>query len=147
MNEQLKQWLEKGKAYFDSLSRQKKLMIGATASLILVSAVVVSTIVSHDPQAILYSDLKPEESKAIAKKLSEQNIPYQLSEDGSTITVLSSEVYRARMELAKEGLPGQDVVGFEKFDGSTIGMSSYVQRIQYVRAVQGELTRSIQRLA
>ena len=51
------------------------------------------------------------------------------------------------MELAKDGLPGQDVVGFEKFDGSTLGMSSYVQRIQYVRAVQGELTRSIQRLA
>jgi flagellar M-ring protein FliF len=51
------------------------------------------------------------------------------------------------MELAKEGLPGQDVVGFEKFDTTSIGMSSYVQKIQYVRAIQGELTRSIQRLA
>jgi len=51
-----------------------------------------------------------------------------------------------RMELAKEGIPGQDVVGFEKFDGSTLGMSSYVQRINYVRAVQGELIRSIERL-
>ena len=50
------------------------------------------------------------------------------------------------MQLAKEGIPGNDVVGFEKFDGSTLGMSTYIQRIQYVRAVQGELTRSIQRL-
>lgn len=147
MNETLKQWLEKGKAYFDGLSQQKKMLIGGSAGLIVLSGIVVSTILSRDPQAVLYSDLRPEESKAISKKLSEQNIQYQLSEDGATITVAGSQVYKARMELAKEGLPGQDVVGFEKFDGSTIGMSSYVQRIQYVRAVQGELTRSIQRLA
>ena len=79
--------------------------------------------------------------------LSEQNIAYRISDDSRSITVAASQVYKARMELAKEGLPGQDVVGFEKFDATTIGMSSYVQKIQYVRAIQGELTRSIQRLA
>ena len=113
----------------------------------IIGIMALSMIMKHDPQQILYSDLHQEDAKAISKKLSEQNIAYRISDDSRSITVAASQVYKARMELAKEGLPGQDVGGFEKFDATTIGMSSYVQKIQYVRAIQGELTRSIQRLA
>ncbi len=116
-------------------------------SLIAVSVVAGIMVMKRDPYQTLFSDLQPEDSKAVSKKLSEQNIPYTLSDDATTVTVPGSMVAAARMTLAKEGIPGQDVVGFEKFDGSTLGMSSYVQRIQYIRAMQGELTRSIQRLA
>lgn len=147
MNETLRRWLQSTQDYFETLSRQKKILAGVTAGMVVLGLVALTVILRRDPLQVLYSDLRPEETKGVAKKLSEQNMSYQVSEDGTTISVPSSQVYRARMELAKEGLPGQDLVGFEKFDGSTIGMSSYVQRIQYVRAVQGELTRSIQRLA
>jgi len=147
MNETLTRFLESAKAYFNSMPRQKKIFSAAAAAFVVVGLATMVTLLKRDPLQVLYSDLRPEESKNVAKKLSEQNISYQVNEDNSTVLVPASQVYKARMELAKEGLPGQDLVGFEKFDNSTIGMSSYVQKIQYVRAVQGELTRSIQRLA
>ncbi|MFM8315224.1 MAG: flagellar basal-body MS-ring/collar protein FliF, partial [Deltaproteobacteria bacterium] len=147
MNERLNELLEKIKNYYSNLSPKKKLALGGFALAAIVGVMAVTMIVKHDPQQVLYSDLHQEDAKAIAKKLSEQNIAYRVSDDSRTITVAQSQVYKARMELAKEGLPGQDVVGFEKFDSTSIGMSSYVQKIQYVRAIQGELTRSIQRLS
>jgi len=147
MNENLNRWLGLARNYFDGLSKQKKILSAASAGLVVMGIIVLVGLLRRDPYQVLYSDLKPEETKSVAKKLSEQNISYQVNEDNTALSVPASQVYRARMELAKEGLPGQDVVGFEKFDNSTLGMSSYVQRIQYVRAVQGELTRSIQRLS
>lgn len=147
MNEQLQRYLENIKNYYLKLPRGKRIFAGVLGGVVLMAAVITALILRQDPMQMLYSDLRAEESKGIVKKLSEKNIPYHISEDQSSISVPSSKVYQARMELAKEGLPGQDVVGFEKFDASTLGMSSYVQRIQYVRAVQGELIRSIQRLA
>lgn len=147
MNETIARWFEAAKAYFNSMPKQKKIFTVAAAAFVVVGMATMITLLKRDPLQVLYSDLRPEEAKNVAKKLSEQNISYQVNEDNSTVLVPASQVYKARMELAKEGLPGQDLVGFEKFDNSTIGMSSYVQRIQYVRAVQGELTRSIQRLA
>ncbi|NBX76134.1 MAG: flagellar M-ring protein FliF [Proteobacteria bacterium] len=147
MNETLTRLFESAKTYFNSLPKQKKILYLSAAAFVAVGLTTMVSLLKRDPLQVLYSDLRPEESKNVAKKLSEQNISYQVNEDNSTVLVPASQVYKARMELAKEGLPGQDLVGFEKFDNSTIGMSSYVQRIQYVRAVQGELTRSIQRLA
>jgi len=146
MNERINEILEKMKSFYSSLSPKKKMALGISGVVAVIATMMATVIMKHDPQQVLYSDLHQEDAKAIAKKLSEQNILYHLSEDSRTITVAQSQVYKARMELAKEGLPGQDVVGFEKFDATSIGMSSYVQRIQYVRAIQGELTRSIQRL-
>jgi flagellar M-ring protein FliF len=147
MNERLTEILEKLKSYYASLSPKKRMALGGITAASLVAIMAITMVMKHDPQQVLFSELHQEDAKAIAKKLSEQNIPYRVSEDSRTITVAQSQVYKARMELAKEGLPGQDVVGFEKFDTTSIGMSSYVQKIQYVRAIQGELTRSIQRLA
>lgn len=147
MNETLQRWLEGAKSWFAGLSVQKRLLLAGAAALTLTAGVVATLILNQDPYQLLYSDLQPEDSKAVIKKLSELGIPYRGAEDGSDVFVPASKVSNARMELAKAGVPGQDVVGFEKFDATTLGMSSYVQRIQYIRAVQGELTRSIQRLA
>ncbi len=147
MNETLQRWIQGFSVYMAGLSTKKKIFIGIIGGLVCVAGVVTAVVMNQDPYQLLYSELQAEDSKAIAKKLGEQSIPYQTSNDGGSISVPASKVATARMELAKAGLPGQEVVGFEKFDNSTLGMSSYVQRIQYVRAVQGELTRSIERLA
>ena len=146
MNEMLKKWLDSAKSYWDALPRQRKIFTSAMGASLILGGMILTGLLRRDPMQVLYSDLRPEETKAVAKKLSEQNISYEVNQENTTLLVPGSQVYRARMELAKEGLPGQDLVGFEKFDASTFGMSSYVQRIQYVRAIQGELTRSIQRL-
>ncbi len=147
MNERLSQYWRDLKEYFGKFSTQKKILIGSLAGLVVVAGIAITVAFSQDPQQVLYSGLQNEDAKAVAKKLGELNIPYNITEDHSTVSVPASLVHRARMELAKDGLPGQDVVGFEKFDGSTLGMSTYVQRIQYIRAMQGELTRSIQRIS
>src|SRR5688572_22286260 len=147
MNETLNKFLAAAKGYFESLSPGKRWAVGTLAIGAFAVLGVVILAAQRDPYQTLYTDLQREEGRAVAKKLGETGIPYKLLDDGTTVNVPGSQVATARMHLAKAGLPSQDVVGFEKFDGSTLGMSSYVQRIQYVRAVQGELTRSIQRLA
>lgn len=146
MNEQLQKLVRRVADYFANLDRKQKLLWGSFTGLGILAFIGLSVWMNQDPYQTLYTDLQVEESKAVVKKLSEQNIPYQLIDGQGTVQVPSSKLYIARMELAKAGLPGQDVVGFEKFDSTTLGMSSYVQRIQYVRAIQGELTRSIQRI-
>ena len=146
MPENVKKWLEIANAFLRALSIQKKILLGVLSGAILVSVIVGTMIAQRDPYKVLYTDLQSDEVRSIVKKLGDLKIPNVISEDRTSISVPTSLVDSARMELAKEGIPGQDVVGFEKFDGSTLGMSSYAQRINYVRAVQGELTRSIERL-
>lgn len=135
------------RALYARLSRpQRVAALGIVVATLVGLLSLVTMSARRDPYQVLYSELHSEDFKAVAKRLSDAKIPYQIADDQSTILVQASRVHLARMQLAKEGMPGHDLVGFEKFDGSTLGMSSYVQRIQYVRAVQGELTRSIQRL-
>lgn len=147
MNENLQLWLQRTRDFFSGLSVQKKILLGVIGGLIATAGMILLVVANQDPYQILYTDLQAEDGRSVAKKLGEQGIAYRASDDNSTISVPSSKVAGARMELAKAGLPGQEVVGFEKFDNSTLGMSTYVQKIQYLRAVQGELTRSIERLA
>ena len=117
--------------------------------VLLVSAALVAGLAYYsqkEPEETLMSDLNAEDMRAITRKLAELSIPFSLGADQKSVTVPVSQTSYARMELAKAGLPGQQEVGLEKFDGSTLGMSSYVQHIQYVRAMQGELVRSIEKL-
>lgn len=147
MNDNLRQVLAKVGQFIQGLSTTKKVLAAVTLVLVAGILAAVSVIASQDPYQVLYSDLQSEDARSVAKKLGEQGISYKFGVTETTIMVPRSRIAAARMELAKAGLPGQEVVGFEKFDGSTLGMSTYVQRIQYLRAVQGELTRSIERLA
>jgi len=147
MNDIIKTYFQHIRSYFERLSPQKRWGVAVVAALVFTAGATGIVLWKQDPYQLLYTDLQGEDGRAVTKKLGEMNIPYRAVDEGSTVSVPASQVANARMQLAKAGLPGQDVVGFEKFDGSTLGMSSYVQRIQYVRAMQGELTRSIQRLS
>lgn len=146
MSDIIARWTTIAKDLFSRLSTGKKVLLGVGVALLATAAAVVGVVARHDPFTVLYTDLAPEDSQAVTKKLGELGVPYQLSDDRSTVLVPQKRLHSSRMELAKEGLPGGDVVGFERFDGATFGMSSYVQRVQFVRALQGELTRSIQRI-
>lgn len=147
MNEMLTKALTTVREWWANLSSKQKMGLGMALGTLSVLGIAGYMIAQQDPYQILYADLQAEEARAVAKKLGEEKVPHLLSADQSTVSVPGSFAAKARMELAKAGLPGSSVVGFEKFDSATLGMSSYVQRIQYVRAVQGELTRSIQQLS
>ena len=95
---------------------------------------------------LLYARLGDKDSAAVIGYLETQNIPHQVSAGGSSVQVPADKVYKIRMDLAGKGLPSGDGVGFEIFDKGQFGLSDFVQRTNYLRAVQGELARTITQL-
>jgi flagellar M-ring protein FliF len=94
--------------------------------------------------APLYTGLSLEDSSAIISELQTQNVPYELRGDGDTILVPRDQITSLRMNLAGSGLPQRGQVGYEIFDTqSTLGATSFVQNINNVRALEGELARTI----
>ena len=92
---------------------------------------------------LLYADLGLEDTGEIVMKLKEKKIPYQISANGKAVLVPKENLYETRLTLANEGLPQGSGVGFEIFDKTSLGMTEFVQNVNYQRALQGELSRTI----
>lgn len=92
---------------------------------------------------VLFSNLSPEDAGMIVQKLKELKVPYDVGASGTSVFVPAEKVHDLRLQLASQGLPHGGGVGFEIFDRTTIGMSEFVQKLNYRRAVQGELARTI----
>src|SRR5690242_16912809 len=97
------------------------------------------------PQMVpLFTDLSVDDSGSIVKDLERQAVPYQLKNDGTIVMVPKDMVARLRMKLAESGLPKGGGVGYEIFDKSdALGATSFVQNINHLRALEGELSRTI----
>ena len=97
------------------------------------------------PQMVpLFTDLSVEDSSSIIKDLERQAIPYELKNDGAIVMVAKDKVARLRMKLAESGLPKGGGVGYEIFDKSdALGATSFIQNINHLRALEGELARTI----
>jgi len=91
---------------------------------------------------LLYTDLGHKEAGEVVAYLRDNNIAYKVKDNGSTVLVPSNKIYEARMALAENSLPGGDV-GFELFDKVKFGMSDLAQKVNYRRAIQGELSKTI----
>ena len=95
--------------------------------------------------AILMTDLNPADAKAVIDHLESQNISYKITQGGGGIMVPRKDLYNARMDLASNDLPANSTgVGYELFDKNDIGVSEFVQQLNYRRALEGELGRTIQ---
>jgi flagellar M-ring protein FliF len=118
-------------------------MVAVTAALIGFFAFVIMRVTT--PQmTTLFTDLSLEDSSAIIKDLERQAIPFELRNDGAVIMVPKDKVTRLRMKLAEGGLPKGGGVGYEIFDKSdALGTTSFVQNINHLRALEGELARTI----
>ena len=100
------------------------------------------------PMSLLYADLDMTDSGEILSKLEAMNIPYQLQGDGSTILVPQDQARRLRMMLAEQGIPAGGTVGYEIFDKSDmLGQTSFAQNINQLRAMEGELARTIRSIS
>ncbi len=95
---------------------------------------------------LLYARLGEKDAAAVISYLQSQNIPHEVTAGGSAVQVPAKMVYKLRMDLAGKGLPSGEGVGFEIFDKGQFGLSDFVQRTNYLRAVQGELARTIAQL-
>ncbi|NCN40418.1 flagellar M-ring protein FliF [bacterium] len=134
-NEANDQWRE--------LSFGKKLGISSLAVLTITCLVALGVWVGEKSYEPLYTDLQPDQSIQLVKILQGENIPYMVSPDGAEISIPPEFIQPTLMKLAIKGVPGGNKPGMELFDKESFGTSSYVQRINYVRAMQGELTRTI----
>jgi flagellar M-ring protein FliF len=118
-------------------------MVAVTVALIGFFAFVIMRVTT--PQmTTLFTDLSTEDSNGIIKDLERQAIPFELRNDGAVIMVPKDKVTRLRMKLAEGGLPKGGGVGYEIFDKSdALGTTSFVQNINHLRALEGELARTI----
>jgi flagellar M-ring protein FliF len=118
-------------------------MVAVTTALLGFFAFVIMRVTT--PQmTTLFTDLSVEDSSAILKDLERQAIPFELRNDGAVIMVPKDKVTRLRMKLAEGGLPKGGGVGYEIFDKSdALGTTSFVQNINHLRALEGELSRTI----
>jgi flagellar M-ring protein FliF len=93
--------------------------------------------------AILFSDLSPQDASAMARELDLMKTPYRLGDDGNSILVERGSVHATRLKLMGRELPLSGAVGFELFNNTDFGMTEFAQKVNYQRALQGEITRTI----
>ena len=134
------------KTFFIELSVERKIVF----SLVIIgvaAAIYFTALYATAPQyGVLYSNLNAPAASGIIDKLHSYNIPYKLEDRGKTILIPKNEVYDTRLKLASIGLPRQEGVGFSIFDKVQIGMTDFMQHVDYQRALQGELERTIDQI-
>src|SRR4051812_19443952 len=119
----------------------------AVAAVAVIGGMIAVVLWSRRPDfQLLYARMGDKDSAAVISYLQAQNIPHQITGGGSNVSVPADRVYKIRMDLASKGLPSGDGVGFEIFDKGQFGLSDFVQRTNYLRALQGELARTITQL-
>jgi flagellar M-ring protein FliF len=121
---------------------------------ILVAAVLISaglySLVHWEKESAfrpLYTTLAPEDASVVIQKLKEGSTEYRLSNNGTTVSVPEDKVAELRLELAAAGVPKSGRIGFEIFDKTNFGMTDFAEHINYRRAVEGELERSVMAIA
>lgn len=121
--------------------------MGAVAAMLIGFFAVVIARVSQPTMATLFADLSFDDTTAITRELESLNVPFELRRDGEIILVPDDQVLSTRMRLAEQGLPTGGSMGYEIFDeADTLGSTSFVQNVNRVRALEGELARTIRSL-
>jgi len=93
---------------------------------------------------VLYSNLSDRDGGAIIESLQQMNIPYKFAEGGGALLVASNQVHEARLKLASQGLPKGGNVGFELMENQKFGITQFAEQVNYQRALEGELARSVE---
>ncbi len=142
--------MDKGKNLFNSLlgifnklSLQQKLFLSGIIVISLVLLGFVFFIFNEPNYTTLYSNLSQEDASQVIEYLTNEKVPYKIGGNGSTILVAKDKVYKVRLTLAGKGIPSSGTIGYEIFDHNTMGMSEFMQKINYKRALEGEIARTI----
>ncbi|MEM9839093.1 MAG: flagellar basal-body MS-ring/collar protein FliF [Pseudomonadota bacterium] len=129
------------------LGANRVLLAGALGALVLAALVAIIFNFSKPQMAVLFSGLTDSDAGAVVSELEAMDVPVSVSSDGRTIYAPSGRVPRLRMILAEKGMPTGGAVGYELFDDrSSLGLTSFMQDMTRLRALEGELSRTIQTL-
>ncbi len=137
----------KAKGLFESKDFLKNLFFALSLiAIITLLAAILFKDLSKERYGVLYTGLSPDDAGKILSVLQEEKVPYKIEGDGSIILVPKSRVYEVRLKLAAKGLPSSNVVGFEIFNEPKMGATHFQENINYIRAIEGELTRTIKKI-
>ena len=132
--------------FWEKLERNQRLVLVGGGALIAIMLVVFTVWASQPDYAVAFTGLTEGDAGAVAQYLKEQSIEYQV-QAGGTILVPRSQVFDTRIEVASKGLLQESTVGYELFDTtSALGMTEFNQKLNYQRALEGELARTIEAL-
>ena len=140
--------------FFENLTLQiRQVWLGMSRprriALVLLTAVSLAAVggvaywAAQPDYRVLYSGLSAEDAGAVTAKLQAQSVPFRLGSGGTTILVPAEQVEQLRVDMATEGLPSSGGKGFELFDGNSLAMTPFQQHVNYGRALQSELARTI----
>jgi len=130
-----------------ALPTRTKLMAGIGIAALLAVLVAMAMSVRQGDYKVLFANLSEKDGGPIIEKLAQMNVPYRFSEGGAAILVPAAQVYDLRLKLSAAGLPKGSVNGYELLDKTPFGQTQGQERINLQRALEGELTRTIQSLA
>ncbi|MGV0180069.1 flagellar basal-body MS-ring/collar protein FliF [Enterobacter cloacae] len=146
LNELTNNPAERIKSMLSSLRGSPKLLLVICGAAAL-SVIIALMFWAKEPDyRVLFSNISDEEGGAIVAQLSQLNIPYRIDTPGGVIMVPASQVHEVRMKLAQQGLPKGGGVGFELLDQEKFGVSQFTEQVNYQRALEGELARTIENL-
>ena len=133
---------------FGKLNPRQKFVVFGVFAASLTIIVIMMMWAGERPYVVLFSNLAPKDAQLIRARLDEDGIPYKLETDGTAILVPQGEETGFRLEMAAEGIPsGGTGVGYEIFDRPNLGLTDFIQKVNYRRALESELSRTIQSMA
>jgi flagellar M-ring protein FliF len=131
--------------FFRLTNVQKVVLLVGVAAAVAIAVAFVSWARAPDYK-VLFSNVADRDGGAIISALQQINVPYRMSEGGGAILVPSDRVYESRLRLAQQGLPRGGSIGFELLENQRIGTSQFVEQVNFQRALEGELARTVQAL-
>ncbi len=126
-----------------SLTTRQRLLLGGGALLVAVVLFTFVRLLDKPEMTALYSNMEPADAQALGQRLALKNIRYQLSPDGKSVLVAADQLDTARLEIASQGVPRSGRLGFELFDKTNWATSDFDDKVNYQRALEGELERTI----
>lgn len=133
--------------FFQGLSLKQKALFAGGVIVVGATLWIFVTLVGQPKYVTLYSGLRPEEAQSMASRLAAKNIPHQISPDGGSVLVAEDKLDAARLETAAGGLPRGARMGFELFDTPNWAGSDFTEKVNYQRALEGELERTLATLS
>ena len=139
-------FVEQIKIFWQQLRAGQKMSLSASIFAIFLGFSIFLYWINRPQMQLLYGGVSAKDMAEIVALLEEQGVPYQLTNGGHSVLVPQKSVYNIRMSLVEKGVPTGAGVGYEIFDKSYVGVSDFMQKTNYLRALQGELSRTVSEL-
>jgi len=140
----IKPYTEQFNELWSKLNKRARIVVITIVLALLIGLISIIIWSGSSPYQTLFSNLNPGDANSIIQKLDEEGINYRLADNGQAVLVPAEHVYKTRLLMAGEGLPTQGVVGFEIFNQSSFGTTDFERKVNFYRALGGELSRTIQ---